>query len=1580
MIQNNEFVLSRLTVSIHDSSTSSMKGSGTLFYSDSLKNKVYVLTAAHCLYADGDKFQHPLQEVVIYIYNPEANKYEEVICPIDHNLTLADQHRDVAIILLDKDIVAEITGDLPQVQAVRERGALTSFAVKGFPNATKGQELASIFPQWAQAMTGVYKFQLHLREDYNDWATDGFSGSGVFLYDQHYLYLFGIFTRFRPEGKGRVIYCQYLDTINEVLEKNFLPTIPFTFLGEHGLTPGFFRKHVENAIRDLGPRFNEKLNLRLPIAQLFYDLAKGTAFKEGVLRRLDVWLTSRHYASSSKNEIISTIEVQHKNLQLTAHKLIPQLNWQPDKTLDLSPILDGIDQLTTAIESKREELYRLQREELQKEESIKRDYHGGAPYGNELSWLREVSDTNRKLLRSLHEVNIDLSNRPYLLIRGEAGSGKSHLLGDIAQERRKAGKPTLLLLGQLFKDGHNVWQNILHQLGLSCSQNDLLLSLNSIGRQVGERVLILVDALNEGAGKELWHDSLASFINEVARYPFIGMAMTVRSTYWDAIVPAALQNDKGLTRITHQGFKGNEYAALRLFCDHYGLPQPHFPILAPEFTSPLFLQLVCEGVNASSQRTFPQGFRGVQSVFTFYVQAVSQKLGRKRDDYSLRPSLAKQAILEFAKACFRQNKVRPLSLDEANELFDSKFPKFPHLLHDLVLENVLIQNMSSGYNTDKDILYFAYERFGDFFIAEHLLQAYDSTEALKKAFDADGDLGEEFLNGFWSNKGILEAMAVLLPEKHQLEIVEVYDWVFKDNPANPRSSTAGWLNQFLMDSLKWRTVQSIDDDKLVEWFNSENFDFDYHEYLNILIGLSTLPDHPFNSDKLFRILSSHSMPERDQFWQQYLLYYQGEDGDGNAYPITRLIDWAWQQGLSENIDKETARLAGQTLAWVLSTTDRSLRDRTTKAMVNLLEEQPEALIPLLEAFNEVDDMYIAERLYAVAYGCALRTSQNSAVLQIAQRVFNHVFSQGSPPKHILLRDYARNTVEYALYKQLPVEGDYNLIRPPYKSQMPEYMPTAEVAASFKLDYDAEDYKQKYGHAHNEIHHSVMTWDFGRYVVGSALTHFSPVSFTVTKAYREFLNGLKVRQRDAVKLYATLFEWMHLSTQQKKSAINKIGKDRFEETIAVFSETFVNTEKLLDESLATEQLHFFEKQVKPYLQSLLRTKDWQRNAFDTVPVRAWIVQRVFELGFNAEMHGPYESSLGSSYNNRHENKVERIGKKYQWIAFYEIMSLVADNYKLREGYGATGKEKFYQGPWQLYLRNIDPAFTSRPLNADDNEDDGELSRTLPTSNWWSAGPYGYWSQQDKVWVTNTQDLPAPESIIEKADEAGQKWLYLNLNITWEEPKPVGQDKYSIQRKDIWYMLQAYLMPNNKKNKVLEWLRQQDFGGRWLPESQNHIGLLNREHYWSPASQVYQREARKWQQLGDSMYKVILTTEEATGELSEDKSGAHFYYKMPCQTIFEGMKLQYGSIDGDFRNDKGDLVVSNVNPKGVLIRKKEFLAFLDENNLSVIWTLLGEKRAYKYHDHSWNNFSTLSGVYHMEGGNLTGSLTLQEDKSN
>ena len=53
-----------------------------------------------------------------------------------------------------------------------------------------------------------------------------------------------------------------------------------------------------------------------------------------------------------------------------------------------------------------------------------------------------------------------------------------------------------------------------------------------------------------------------------------------------------------------------------------------------------------------------------------------------------------------------------------------------------------------------------------------------------------------------------------------------------------------------------------------------------------------------------------------------------------------------------------------------------------------------------------------------------------------------IFDTGKEVKpHVLLRDYARNTLEYILYLKLPLELDVIKIRPPYKSKFPFLFPT-----------------------------------------------------------------------------------------------------------------------------------------------------------------------------------------------------------------------------------------------------------------------------------------------------------------------------------------------------------------------------------------------------------------------------------------------------------------------------------------------------------------------------------------------------------
>ena len=104
-----------------------------------------------------------------------------------------------------------------------------------FPKATLSEEIAALHPTWLHHFD-ENRFQTQLHEDYSLYSTQGFSGSPVFLIAKNEIYLFGIFTRFRPAEKGKVIYCQYIETINELLDNNYLPKISFNYFGNHGLT------------------------------------------------------------------------------------------------------------------------------------------------------------------------------------------------------------------------------------------------------------------------------------------------------------------------------------------------------------------------------------------------------------------------------------------------------------------------------------------------------------------------------------------------------------------------------------------------------------------------------------------------------------------------------------------------------------------------------------------------------------------------------------------------------------------------------------------------------------------------------------------------------------------------------------------------------------------------------------------------------------------------------------------------------------------------------------------------------------------------------------------------------------------------------------------------------------------------------------------------------------------------------------------------------------------------------------------------------------------------------------------------
>ncbi|WP_181841839.1 AVAST type 2 anti-phage system protein Avs2 [Emticicia sp. BO119] len=1582
MTLNNDKKVSEFTVRLtitQDAHKPTTIGTGVLCYQKNFGDNVYIITASHCLFSDGDNFQSILSEINVDIYETHTKSYKTITVNIQETLLFKDKDNDLGIILLNKNEVLKIIGDIPTIQLTKERLNFIDFVVKGFPKATAGKELAAINPTWLQNMTGVNKFQLKLNDDYTDWATEGFSGSGIFLIANREVYLYGIFTRFRSEDKGRVIYCQFLDSLNELLDKNYLPKLQFSYLGEYGFTETFFKNHIEKSIQGLGTRYSEELNFKLPIAQRFDDVARNDYFRQRLIKIIDQWLTEDSWKRFKKNVEISNIEKKLSDLYSKVENWLLNLDFAPDKEINFQWLFDEIEILKNIIEEKIDSLYSKRREEEIKDKDIEKDHSYRPPFEDEIARLREIRIRNNNFTSNFFEnINIKLTNSPLMVIKGEAGSGKSHLLGDIANKRIENNLPTVLLLGQYFNGRNTIEKHILDILDLKCTFEEFLLTCNNIAKQVSSRFLILIDAINESNNAQFWSAQLAGFINQIGKFPFIGLVLTIRDTYFEDIIPEHLRNGGNITFLTHEGFKGNEYEALRLFCDVYQLEQPKFPILAPEFTNPLFLKLLCEGISNSKEKSFPSGFQGINKIFDYYIESLNRVFQAKAD-YKLRKELVRTVIQKIANYYFQSN-TRYLTIEKALGFFEENFSGFPSLLLDLIQEGVFTKGLIKNYNSsiNEEVIYFTYERFGDFYIASELLKRYQTNIEILAACQKNNELGKLLID--YKNNGIIQAMAVILPENYQLEIFEVFEWIFKkDNRGDVEHfyMDSHFLNYSLLDSLKWRAIQSIDNKKITKWLRSKYCEINEDNWLYKLLELTTIENHPFNSDRLFKILNQYTMPKRDGFWLEHVRQFSRHNDNNQAYPIQRLIDWAWSFNISSQTTSEIARLTGQTLAWILSATDKVLRDQTTKAMVNLLEQHPKALISILDKFKNIDDMYILERLYAVAYGCTLRTEQDTSIQEIAQFTYDNIFKNGNPPTHILLRDYARNIIEYAIYKKIDIKNlNKKLITPPYKSTFP-LLPTKQDIDKYHLDHESEVYKKnKYGRLYNYVHFSVVEWDFGKKVIEPVMDYFSPISFDFNRLYKDWLKRLTQKQKkiikDTITSYINRETFINLKQKYnnpfKKPELNELFSESINEIIDYY-------ESQINQQFSNEDKDFIQTEIIPHfiLEYKLSISHAREYVLPSSSIKNWIVQRVFELGYDVKEHGHYDSLYSNFSNIEYNNNVERISKKYQWIAYYEILAFLTDHYKIRNFWRNRDKYHYYKGTWEMFLRDIDPAYITKNIQEDDEND---IISSSNIKNWYAEQEYSYWNGEisNSEWVNNVNDLPNPKDFIIKHDEKDRVWVSLKKQKTWHQPKPLGKDKYN-SYKQIYYSLNSYIVKKKDKVKVIKYLQNKNLWHSNIPTNDHDISrIIDREKFWAPAYLDEEKEVM-WQKISGTDYKLIIATTNAKGSMEKDNSGANQNYNIPSKILFEGLKLQYAPLDGSFKDETGEIIVKATASKGLMIAQDKLFQYLEVNNLDIIWTISGEKIIKeKMNEGHRDQFHSRQpcGVFYFEKGEFKGEL--------
>lgn len=61
-------------------------------------------------------------------------------------------------------------------------------------------------------------------------------------------------------------------------------------------------------------------------------------------------------------------------------------------------------------------------------------------------------------------------------------------------------------------------------------------------------------------------------------------------------------------------------------------------------------------------------------------------------------------------------------------------------------------------------------------------------------------------------------------------------------------------------------------------------------------------------------------------------------------------------------------------------------------------------------------------------------------------------------------------------------------------------------------------------------------------------------------------------------------------------------------------------------------------------------------------KRWVLGRAISLGWTPKLFGEFDRRIVSRDRGREGHKAERWGKKYQWMAYHELLARVADNYQ------------------------------------------------------------------------------------------------------------------------------------------------------------------------------------------------------------------------------------------------------------------------------------------------------------------------------
>jgi hypothetical protein len=419
-------------------------------------------------------------------------------------------------------------------------------------------------------------------------------------------------------------------------------------------------------------------------------------------------------------------------------------------------------------------------------------------------------------------------------------------------------------------------------------------------------------------------------------------------------------------------------------------------------------------------------------------------------------------------------------------------------------------------------------------------------------------------------------------------------------------------------------------------------------------------------------------------------------------------------------------------------------------------------------------------------------------------------------------------------------------------------------------------------------------------------------------------------------------WKHyrgpqLTLSQFRSLLRKRSHDQ-EAGAVLPHRNDASARKKFEATLLDQQKDLFRREVRPYVEGAHGN---DRSHVALAAVQHFVLEYIRANGWREELDDFDRSSVLSSSDM--ENRVERIGKKYQWIAFYNLIGVLADNFQSAEDNSdAVGA---YHGPWQItYARNIDPSLLIRSKPNDNSGKDC----------WWAPKAYRQWAEDldELEWLTQESDLPAVDkNLLFVRDAAQEEWFVLEGHYEWTQPPMRGRERFELPQRQILYTVTSCLVRNNEASSVLKAMLGLGLPRRPSLEPRLVSDPFLGEMHWAS---VYTSQLKPYYGYEgwtrDSLpNRVLVTTEHYFAEPgSYDRSmDASVTLACPSHWIFEKMGLKWNGVEGEWCGGTPchtifrDPSAQTPGPTALLASRRDLERFLVKEGCTVMWIISGTK---------------------------------------